>query len=138
MVRITIFNRLKKNVRGAALIEFAIITPVLIILLLGIIEFGWLFNGWITITSAAREGARIAIIKTADENFHTLVQEAVENHATTLHSINANISTKHEKIKGTDYNSVTVIATGQLEPLVSFFVIDSVTLTGQATMRMYN
>ena len=44
--------------QGAAMVEFAIILPILIVLVFGIIEFGRAFNADISLTHAAREGAR--------------------------------------------------------------------------------
>lgn len=48
--------------RGASLIEFAILAPLLIILILGIVEFGWLFGQFNDVRHAAREGARFAAV----------------------------------------------------------------------------
>ena len=45
--------------RGAAAVELALIAPLLFLLVFGIIEFGFIFNRWITVTHAAREGVRI-------------------------------------------------------------------------------
>lgn len=44
--------------RGAAAVEFALVLPVLLFLLLGIFEFGRIYNVQISLTNAAREGAR--------------------------------------------------------------------------------
>jgi Flp pilus assembly protein TadG len=44
--------------RGAAMIELALILPLLMILVFGVIEFGRAFNANISLTHAAREGAR--------------------------------------------------------------------------------
>ena len=44
--------------RGAAAVEFALVLPVLVLMLLGLIEFSILFNTQISLTNAAREGAR--------------------------------------------------------------------------------
>jgi Flp pilus assembly protein TadG len=52
----------KRGQRGGALIEFAIILPVLLVLLLGISELGFLFYNKAMITNASREGARAAIV----------------------------------------------------------------------------
>jgi Flp pilus assembly protein TadG len=46
--------------RGAVAVEAALITPLLIMLVFGIIEFGFLFKDWLAVTSAVRAGARIA------------------------------------------------------------------------------
>lgn len=48
--------------RGAAAVEFALVLPVLIMLLLGIVEFGRIYNIQISVTNAAREGARVMAI----------------------------------------------------------------------------
>lgn len=45
--------------RGAAMVEFAIVLPVLVMLAFGIVEFGRGYNTRITLTAAAREGARV-------------------------------------------------------------------------------
>jgi hypothetical protein len=54
---------LKKTInrtRGAAMVEFAVILPVLCVLLFGIIEFGLVLYNQAIITNASREGARYA------------------------------------------------------------------------------
>ena len=47
---------------GAAAVEFALMLPLLLLLLFGIIDFGRALNAQITITQAAREGARLAAL----------------------------------------------------------------------------
>ena len=51
------------NWRGGAMIEFALVLPVFIILVFGIIEFSILFYNKAVITNASREGARYGIIE---------------------------------------------------------------------------
>ena len=48
--------------RGAVAVEFALVLPVLVILLFGILDFGRLLNAQETLTQAAREGARLAAL----------------------------------------------------------------------------
>lgn len=45
--------------RGAVAVEFALILPILLMLVLGIIDFGRLYYTQVTLTQAAREGARL-------------------------------------------------------------------------------
>ena len=45
--------------RGAAAVEFALLLPLLLLLVFGIIDFGRALNAQITLTQAAREGARL-------------------------------------------------------------------------------
>ena len=51
---------------GASLVEFAMIMPLIIILLLGIIEFGWVFGQYNDVRHGAREGARLGAVNAGD------------------------------------------------------------------------
>lgn len=57
-----------RNQRGAALVEFAILAPFLLLLLLGIIEFGYLFAQFNEVRHAVREGARYAAVSEPDRD----------------------------------------------------------------------
>lgn len=46
--------------RGAALVEFALCLPLLLVVIAGIVDFGFAFQRYEVITNAAREGARLA------------------------------------------------------------------------------
>lgn len=59
---IQIINRFRKSHRGQSLVEMALILPILIIILFGIMEFGRVFHAYLVITHAAREGARYGVI----------------------------------------------------------------------------
>lgn len=54
-------DRLKSE-RGAELIEFALVFPLLLMVVLGIVDFGFMFQRMEVVTNAAREGARIAVL----------------------------------------------------------------------------
>lgn len=58
MFRLTKRNRQE----GAALVEFALILPLFLLLVFGIMEAGWLFAQQVEIRNAAREGARLAVV----------------------------------------------------------------------------
>ncbi len=48
--------------KGQDILEYAIVLPLFILLILSVIEFGYLFLQYNTVTNAAREGARVGII----------------------------------------------------------------------------
>lgn len=52
-----------KNQKGAAALEFAIVLPLLVVLVAGIIEFSLLLYDKQVITNASREGARLGIVQ---------------------------------------------------------------------------
>jgi Flp pilus assembly protein TadG len=51
-----------RSERGAELIEFAMVMPLLILLLAGIFDFGMMFRSLEAVTNAAREGARVGVL----------------------------------------------------------------------------
>jgi len=55
-------NPVSKGKRGAVAVEFALVAPVLMILLFGAIEFGLAFKDLLVLNQAAREGARAASV----------------------------------------------------------------------------
>jgi Flp pilus assembly protein TadG len=66
--------------RGAVAVEFAILVPILVMILLGIMEFGRAYNVQTTITNAAREGVRAMAIN----NNQSSARTAAKNAATQL------------------------------------------------------
>ncbi len=54
--------RLHKDSRGMQLVEFAVLLPILLLLVFGIIDFGRGYFSWLIITNGAREGARAAAV----------------------------------------------------------------------------
>jgi len=45
---------------GSEVIEMAVVTPLLLLLILGMVDFGFLFQRYVVLTNAAAEGARVA------------------------------------------------------------------------------
>jgi Flp pilus assembly protein TadG len=51
-----------RDERGSELVEFALVLPVLLLLMTGIFDFGLIFHRYEVLTNAAREGARLATL----------------------------------------------------------------------------
>jgi Flp pilus assembly protein TadG len=51
-------SRREERESGAAAVEFALVVPLLLLLVLGMVNFGRAYNAQITLTQAAREGVR--------------------------------------------------------------------------------
>lgn len=75
---------------GASAVEFALVLPILMVLVLGIIQFGFIFFHYISITHAAREGARWAALEQEDHE----VREKVKKSAPGLALTDADIDIK--------------------------------------------
>ncbi|MFT4010077.1 MAG: pilus assembly protein [Nocardioidaceae bacterium] len=69
-------RRRHRTQKGAVAIEAALITPVFILVLFGIIEFGMLFKDWLAVSSSVRAGARLA---SAEPRVTTFAQDAADN-----------------------------------------------------------
>ena len=62
--------------RGAVAVEFALLAPILVMLLLGIMEFGRAYNVQVSLSSAAREGVRVMAINNNPAAARTAVKNA--------------------------------------------------------------
>jgi Flp pilus assembly protein TadG len=83
------FQRAEEDSRGAAAVEFALLLPILVLMLFGIIEFGRAYNTRNTITHAAREGVRAAAI---DDGSLATATAAVEGAAPNLSGLAVTVS----------------------------------------------
>jgi hypothetical protein len=85
------FNRIGRDERGVAAVEAAIITPLFLLLVFGIIEFGLAFKDQLAVTSAVRAGARIASAEPRSANFATdaAAQVAREGSALNMNDVKA-------------------------------------------------
>jgi Flp pilus assembly protein TadG len=72
-------NRPARRDRGQSLVEFALILPLLFIVVFGIIDFGMGFHSWITVTNAAREGARLGAVHASEDEIIAKVHDAANN-----------------------------------------------------------
>ena len=129
-------HRIIKSEKGASAVEFALILPILVMLIFGIYQFGIAYNRYIAITHAAREGARLAaVIKYEDfdaDEFEEIVRESSPTVKDFIESITV------ENPDGVSIGSrVVVTVTGKV------FIIEipmagqygPIQLTSQATMR---
>ncbi|RLC54637.1 MAG: hypothetical protein DRI80_19030, partial [Chloroflexota bacterium] len=63
----TRLNQLR--IRGQGMVEFALVLPVLLLLLFGLVEFGRIFHAWLTLEYAARQAARYAASGALDKAY---------------------------------------------------------------------
>jgi Flp pilus assembly protein TadG len=94
--------------RGQTLVEFALVLPILSLLLLGVIQFGVAYNHYITLTDAVRAGARKGAVGRHLQDPTTAVEQAVRNGGTDLDPEKLEISVKSSWEQGSD---VSVTAT---------------------------
>lgn len=130
-----------KNTEGQALVESAlVIFFVLIPLILGMVEFGWILNGQITLTSTAREGARAAIVCENNDNDKALnaaISAAVNSAAnSSLTNVTIPNDINHFNFDLSSNKTVTLKVTATIHPIVGLFLTSNVNLTATAKMRI--
>ena len=69
-----------RSERGAEIIELALVTPLFLLLIAGMFDFGFLFRNWEVVTNAAREGARMGVLPdyVCDDTVTTDVKDRVD------------------------------------------------------------
>ena len=72
-------KRRDKKEDGQSTVEFAMILPVFLLILCGIIDFGWLFYNQLSLNNACREGARYAVVNTSDGSDMQAIITHIEN-----------------------------------------------------------
>jgi Flp pilus assembly protein TadG len=131
-----VFNlKALKNQKGQALVEFAVVLPVILLLVLGIVQFGMLLNTYLSLTNAAREGARAGVV--GGTNY-----EITETIIKTSPSLNPGkmtiIPTPSEGYRnsggtltvGIDYNYELTV------PIISSLFNNNIVLRAQTSMRI--
>jgi TadE-like protein len=74
-------NDRARRQRSQSLVEFAIVAPLLLLLIFGIVDFGRVIYTYITLSQAVNEGARVAIRDSPLLPDNAAVEQAVQHHA---------------------------------------------------------
>jgi Flp pilus assembly protein TadG len=122
-----------RNQRGQTMTEFALVAPLLLFLLLGVIQFGIVFNNYITLTDAVRAGARKGAVGRPLSQPASAVDQQVRRAATDLKSSALNVTVNSTWAAGSD---VSVTATYPYEIKLLGLVVKSGLLTSSTTERV--
>lgn len=119
--------------RGAAAVEFALVVPLLLLLALGIAEFGRAYNISTTLSAAAREGARTMAL----QNSTSAARAAVQAAAPGVSLSSSQISVTPAACPASSTGSTTLVTVRITYPMafVSGLFGSSVTLHGTGVMR---
>ena len=124
-----------KNQKGQSLVEFAIILPILLLLILGIAEFGIMLNSYLTIQNVAREGARFGITGGSDTEIIALIKATSPNLTAADMSITITPSEANRKSGDTMQVKVTY-SYHVIVPIISSLVGNVIALNAQTSMRI--
>ena len=118
---------------GQTMVEFAMVLPVLCLLLFGVIQFGITFNNYLALTDAARAGARKAAVSRLSGNGSSAATTAVRAAAADLNQSNLNVSVASSWQQG---SNVTVNATYPYSISLLGLVVKSGRLSTTVTERV--
>lgn len=129
-------RRLRRQRRGAAAVEFALVAPVLFLLVFGMIEFGRLVMVQQILTNASREGARLAVL---DDVTVSDVSTTVSTYLTGASVSGATTSVSPDPLSTAAYgDAVTVTVSvpfSQVSWLPTPQFLSGTTLSAATTMR---
>ena len=145
VMRVARIRRFVEDTRGAEVVEFALVLPILLFVLAGILDMGFLFNNYQTLTNAAREGARVAVLPGfAEADVTDRVRQYVQADGMNPAAVDTTVTPVQIDVPGGSINGVQVVVTypynymvlGPIARLVQANeTFDTVTLTAAATMR---
>jgi len=75
-------SRPGRRQRGDAIVELALLVPILVLMLCGVLELGRVVDAWIVVNNAAREGAREAALAYPDSATLSTAQSATLDYLT--------------------------------------------------------
>lgn len=124
------------NQKGQSLAEFAIILPILLLVVMGIFQFGLLFNAYLTIENVSREGARVGVTGGSDAE----INSAVLSYASALDPGRLTVTVTPGEAGRDPGETLTVKVTYNYElsvPIInSLFENGEVVLSAQTSMRV--
>lgn len=117
------------------MVELALILPILLLLIFGIIEFGRIFSTQLLVTSCAREASRSAAVGASDE----IIGLNIENNALALDSSKMIITISPNESSRVRGNAVTIHIQYPVKiyaPIISGIIGNPFTVNGKAIMRV--
>ena len=120
--------------KGQTLVETALILPVILLLLTGIIDFGLLFNNYLVISNATRNAARSASVGKSDAYINGLINTMTAN--LDGNKIQINISPIDGVRKKDDEVTITIVYSHTfLTPIISALLPGPINLQSKTVMR---
>ena len=128
-------DRRTRRSRGQAMVEFTLILPMLLLLILGIYQFGQAYADYIQVTNAARDGGRKALVSRSDASGVADVISTAKNSTWWLDKNQMSVTVSPGQPWTTGQN-VTVTVTYPYSINLLGFVVASGTLKSATTVRM--
>jgi Flp pilus assembly protein TadG len=113
----------------------ALVLPLLIIILFGIIEFGRVFHSYLIITHASREGARVGVVGQSNTDIKQQIQDAAPLNLDKL-TITITPSEQQARTPGVPLTVSVGYQVDLFTPILGSILPNPVLLQARTTMRM--
>lgn len=128
-------GRRRQPDRGAAAVEFALVMPLLLLVVFGLIDFGRMLNAQITLTEAAREGARANALSSSVGSRVDLASQNLGPSGTVTYTINQDCASGADNAQvTTKYTFKFITPVGGLVKLLGGTLGTTTNLTGVGVM----
>ncbi|MBE7518192.1 MAG: pilus assembly protein [Thermoflexaceae bacterium] len=134
-----LFRRIRETDAGQALVEFALVLPVMLLMLFALVDFGRGFYSWLIVTNAAREGARVG----ATQKPLTDIQQRITDSASGIDTSDLTITVTNVQgprgqpiVVDLSYDFTFVTPIGNILNLMSGGTLNAPTITSTASMRL--
>jgi len=134
-MKLGLLAKLGKNQKGQSMVEMALILPILILLIFGIMEFGRIFNAYLIVTNAAREGARTAVVGATDPEIRAAIDSTAGTLDTTVLAVYITPAS-YLRVRGTSLTVEVQYPVRVYTPVINNITGDPFLVKSQTTMRV--
>jgi Flp pilus assembly protein TadG len=125
-------KRLKKE-HGQGMVEAALTIPLFLLILCGIIDFGWIYTNQLMLNNSSREAARFAVVNGGKAGFTALVTQKAKDAVVIGDPLDVTVTVTQS---GYDVTILVEKTVPVFTPVVSVFTGPEVALKASNTMRM--
>lgn len=122
--------------KGQSAVEFALILPVLLLLVFGITEFGRLFIANLTLENAAREGARLGITGASYDEVTTKIVESSAGLDAGSLTVEFDPPVASDRQRGGAFTVTVRYPFAVLVPVIADLIGGNIVLSSSSSMRM--
>lgn len=120
-----------KSEKGQSLVEFALVLPILALLLFGIVDFGRIFHAYLTIDHAGREAARAASVGKSKPE----VEQVAVNSGSSINLTTGDVEVD-PGASGSEAKITITYPISPITPIIGEFFDEGFKLTDTTVMRV--
>lgn len=126
-----------RDEKGQAMVELALVVPILLLLIFGVIEYGRIYGAYLAVTNGSREGARVATVGATDLGITDEVKARTE--AMKLDSTKLTVTitpTEGNRARGASVSVEVTYPVPMYDPFFTTLFGSSYTVKGKTVMRV--